>query len=226
MLYCAAQLQQWTKVPRQLDAAAVKSNSVLCMPSFRINNSLTTLGHAVHKRAHVFSVERVPFRCDHVLQFVHGGAVELLDAARESVPEVLDRVQIRGIGREVDAAHSMIVQPGAHSVGGVVGAVVLQEVPLLDSRGSEREVQASRRKEIVVEDALVEVLVELVAEDVAVALTRCTETRPHVDFDRMRPFVHAVDRIERLPLGTTHPHTTTETIPMEAFLVAEENFAP
>jgi hypothetical protein len=55
--------------------------------------------------------------------------VQLDDAARHVVPEVLNRVQIGQVGRKVDAGDAIVVQPGAHGRGGVIGTVVLQEVP-------------------------------------------------------------------------------------------------
>src|SRR4051812_15058682 len=95
-----------------------------------MNNSLTTLRHAVHKLAKQFGGGGLPLLCHHVLQSVLRGWLALLDASRHVVPQVLDGVEVRRVGREVEAADAVVVQPGLRLSGSVSRRVVPQQPPL------------------------------------------------------------------------------------------------
>ena len=111
-------------------AASFEVSSILCMPSLCIDNSLATCRHAVHKRSHEICVQLLPFGCDNVLQLLHRLASMLLDCTRHRRPEVLNRVEIRGVGREVDRRHARVVQMLGNQVGVELRYVVVQQLPL------------------------------------------------------------------------------------------------
>jgi hypothetical protein len=54
-----------------------------------------------------------PFLPDPVLQFFHCLRVMRVDAALEVIPQILDGVEIRTPGWEVDEVNSMGMKPGA-----------------------------------------------------------------------------------------------------------------
>jgi hypothetical protein len=87
--------------------------------------------HAVCELREEISVQPVPLLPQHLLDFLCGARQALVHLLFEDGPEILDGVEIRGIGWEVEHIHSMIVEPGLSAVRGVLRGIVLLEPPLL-----------------------------------------------------------------------------------------------
>ena len=70
------------KVPRPLRLNSNLKAFILCMPSIRINHSLTTFGHALEQLSEIWLVDFVPFLFDnagHLIDVVTAVLVNLLD---------------------------------------------------------------------------------------------------------------------------------------------------
>ena len=79
------------------------------MVSLRINDGFTTLWHAASKVSEDICTDFVPLLDDGIAQRSIVAAAVLLDLARQDRPEVLNRVEIGRIGREVEDADSCSV---------------------------------------------------------------------------------------------------------------------
>ena len=92
----------------------VEVNSELCMIAMRLDNCLTTLGHAAHKLAQILLRSLLPLIGDNVLKFLQGAALAWFHTTRKIRPKVFDRVEVGGVRGEVDALNAVVEQPRTH----------------------------------------------------------------------------------------------------------------
>ena len=116
---------------KSFPATEGRSALVLCMPSIGRKNSFNASRHARDKLCHQRLACILPNFSHTILQHIERRTLRLLDLTRKDGPKVFDRVEIRRIGRKVDAPHALALQPALDDVAVELLVVVVQKVPFL-----------------------------------------------------------------------------------------------
>jgi len=131
-------------------------------------NSFAASSHAVGQMRKENQICRCPLLSHLHLQLLHVSRVPLLHSPLEVTPQILYRIEIRRVGREVHALHSIVKQPSFDDAGGVLGIIVLLKPPR-----ALREETMSRGKEMCLEDSLRLSSIQHISEDLNLTQALC-----------------------------------------------------
>ena len=145
------------------------------------NNSSTARGHAVRQTSEQLLVECLPLFLQHSLNFICRTCESCFNSRLEYAPQILNGVEVRRVGREINDVDSMVVKPTISQVGLVLRCILLLKPPMFI--GIEMK---SSLNEIVLQDVYVARCIELTDEYLRLPNSFCTEASPEGDTLGMR----------------------------------------